>query len=234
MKKSYCPRRIVLTNVENFRDIGGYPTFPRGMSAYQRIYRSGSLTFATPDDVERIARLKIKTIIDLRSPDEQVLRPDQTLHDSRFVTLQIPVNGHGRLPTDEADVIESYLEMIEEPTSARMIFKAIIAAKKPLLLHCTAGKDRTGVYVALLLSLNGVELADIIADYLLSFGYLRKMARKTLDENPDFPLAVLTPNVRYIEGFFEKFMLRYHSIAEYLELIGLSAKEIKQLTNILK
>ena len=70
--------------------------------------------------------------------------PDKTSLDSRFNTVFLPVNGNGRAPSSYEDGIDSYLEMLEDPLKARNIFKAIINSPKPLLLHCTAGKDRTG------------------------------------------------------------------------------------------
>lgn len=233
MNKKQCKRRHPFTSIDNFRDIGGYFTSSGRISAYHTIFRSGALSFATAEDVETLYQMGIKSIIDLRSPLEQQNQPDLTAKDNRFKQISLPVNGHGRIPVDAADVIDSYMEMISDPHSAAQIFQAIIENKKPLILHCTAGKDRTGVYVALLLLLIGVDCDDIIADYLLSFAYLRKLAKQTLKNNPDFPLAVLNPNPNNMAAFLERFIEKYQSAEAYLLLIGLTAKEINELKNIL-
>jgi len=233
MNKKTYQRRYPFTQIYNFRDIGGYSTNHGQVSAYHTIFRSGSLAEATVEDVEILHQLGIKTIIDLRSPVEQQNQPDVTSNNPRFQQISLPVNGHGRIPLDAEDVIESYLEMIENPTSAAEIFRTIITSEKPLVMHCTAGKDRTGVYIAILLQLIGVEDDDIIADYLLSFAYLRKLAQQTIKNHPDFPQAVLTPNPNNMGGFLERFKKMHATPEQFLLSIGLSLTEINHLKKIL-
>lgn len=226
------PRRINFEQIENFRDIGGYQS-RYGETSFGVIYRSASLSYASKDDVDKIASLGIKTIIDLRDDEAKANLPDKTSLDSRFNTVFLPVNGNGRVPSSYEDGIDSYLEMLEDPLKARNIFKAIINSPKPLLLHCTAGKDRTGCFIMMILLANGVDFDDINADYMASFPYLVKMTKNTREFHPEVPEVVLTPNIKYLRDVYDAFIKAYGSLEYYFEYIGLSDDEVKCLSSIL-
>ena len=132
-----------------------------------------------------------------------------------------------------ADQVASYLEMIEEPLSARKIFLAIAHALKPAVVHCTAGKDRTGIFVALVLLANGVPFHDVNADYMLSFPYLTRMSRLTMAKYPDFPKTVLIPDVTFLKEVMDVFSKRYGSVDDYFHTIGISDDDISLLDNLL-
>ena len=226
------PRRINFKEIENFRDIGGYQA-RYGETSFGVIYRSASLSYATKEDVDKIASLGIKTIIDLRDDEAKKTLPDKTSLDARFNTIFLPVNGNGRVPSTYEDGIDSYLEMLEDPLKARNIFKAIIHSQKPLLLHCTAGKDRTGCFIMMILLANGVDFDDINADYMASFPYLVKMTKNTREFHPEVPEVVLTPNINYLRDVYDAFLKEYGSLENYFEYIGLSDDEVKCLSSIL-
>ncbi|HMM01070.1 MAG TPA: tyrosine-protein phosphatase [Bacilli bacterium] len=228
------PERYLLESVYNFRDIGGYPLLNGKRTKYGVLFRSGSLSYATKEDVKKIEDIGIKTIIDLRGDKEHNELPDLTQASKKITAYHLPVNGGGRVPVDEDDMLASYMEMVEEPVSARAIFSTIAHAEKPILIHCTAGKDRTGVFTALLLALAGVTHDDINADYLLSIPYLRAMMSLTLDRHPDFPRACLFPKADFLSKFWNEFRGRYGLVSEYLDYIGLSGEEIDILSHLLK
>ncbi len=81
-------RRIPLEKVENFRDVGGYFA-SYGETSFGIIYRSGSLSDATEKDIDKLASLKIKTIIDLRNDSDKEKRPDKTIGDKRFINIPL-------------------------------------------------------------------------------------------------------------------------------------------------
>lgn len=226
------PRSIKLENVENFRDLGGYACH-FGETRFGIIYRSANLAKASKADMDKIAYLGVKTIIDLRGEEDQknVLSPFK--NDARFKVLEFEVNGKGRISTDWEDYINSYMEMVEEPESARKILQAFITAEKPLVFHCNAGKDRTGVFTLLLLALAGVDINDINADYMLSFPYLPKMTKETREIRTYVPELLLTPDIRFIPEFYEAFLSRYGSVENYCEVIGLTEEETDYLKNLL-
>jgi protein tyrosine/serine phosphatase/8-oxo-dGTP pyrophosphatase MutT (NUDIX family) len=225
-------RRVPFDKIENFRDLGGYAA-RYGETSFGVVYRSGSLSDATPADLDKMAALPIRTIIDLRDDEAKVKTPDKTLGDSRFTTILLPVNGNGRVPKDHADQVASYLEMLEDPSSARKIFLAIAHALKPVVIHCTAGKDRTGAFIAVLLLANGVPFHDVNADYMLSFPYLTRMSRLTMQNYPDFPKTVLTPDVFFLKEVMDAFNQKWGKVDDYFRFIGLNEDDIALLDNLL-
>lgn len=225
-------RRIAFENIENFRDLGGYAC-SFGTTEFGHIYRSASLAKASKADLDKMAEIGIKSVIDLRGGADQASVPNPCLNDPRFKVYSLEVNGNGRIPQDQEDQYDSYMEMIEDAESARKIFRTFISAEKPLVFHCNAGKDRTGVFTIMLLALAGVDIDDINADYMLSFPYLPKMTKETREIRKYVPELLLTPKIEFIPEFYRRFIERFHSPEEYFEAIGLIDDEISYLANVL-
>lgn len=217
--------------IENFRDLGGYEC-SYGTAQFGVIYRSATLAYATENDIKKIEDLEIKSVIDLREDEVKEKLPNPFKNSAKISYVSLKVNGNGRIPTSHNDGIESYFEMLEDPYSARKILKAIVTSPKPLVIHCNAGKDRTGVFSFLLLLLNGVSFNDINADYMLSFPYLFNMTIDTRKNRPEVPEFLLTPNIFYLREFYDEFLNRYGTAEEYCESIGLNDEEINTLCNI--
>ncbi len=226
-------RFYTFEGIENFRDLGGYEC-DYGETNFGVIYRSATLKDATEKDVEKIASLGIKTILDIREKkarDEQVGLIEK---DPRFKIIPFDINGAGRIPNDYEDGLNSYIEMLDDPYSVRSLLRAFIHEDKPLLFHCNAGKDRTGVFAGLLLSLAGVDFRYINADYMASYPLLEKATIKLKKETPDLlPDVCLNPNIFYLRDFQKKFKEKFGSLEAYLENIGLNEDEINGLKNVL-
>lgn len=225
-------RRIPLKGIDNFRDVGGYPA-RYGETSYGVLYRSSDISHIDEADLPLVASLGIKTIIDLRSSEVQGKYPDHVSAFPGATYYHLEANGGGRIPVDEEDMYASYFEMIEEPLSASKIFRTILNCEKPMVIHCTAGKDRTGLFVSLVLLANGVDPIDVNADYLLSLPLLKHTRDRTLKAHPDFPHACLYPSTEYFPAFLERFEKRYGSLNDYFISIGLTDVEIKGLSNLL-
>jgi protein-tyrosine phosphatase len=225
-------RRVPFRKIENFRDLGGYAA-RYGETQFGVVYRSGTLADAIQEDVDKMAALGIRSILDIRSEGEKKTRPDKTFGDPRFVQYELSVNGNGRVPTSRLDQIDSYLEMLEDPLQARRIFLTLAHCEKPCLIHCSAGKDRTGVFSFILLLANGVPFHDANADYLLSFPYLTRLTRETKRNNPDFPKPVLTPSIAFWKRVMAKFNKRWGTVDEYFEWLGLGEDEVALIDNLL-
>lgn len=225
-------RHVHFQKIENFRDLGGYET-RYGETQFGVIYRSATLCNATKEDIEKLASLGIKTILDLREDSVKQAHPDPMKFDPRFTVIERNVNGSGRIPKDYQDGVDSYIEMLKEPGSAREIFKIILTCEKPMVFHCNAGKDRTGVFALFLLLLAGVHKDDINADYMLSYPCLREMTHDTRANHPEVPEHCLTPNIEYLYDVYDAFFDRYGSVEEYLTAIGLTEEEITGLANLL-
>lgn len=225
-------RRIPLKGIDNFRDVGGYPC-RYGETSYGVLYRSSDISHIDDSDLGLASSLGIKTIIDLRSTEVQGKYPDHVSAFPGAAYCHLEANGGGRIPVDEEDMYASYFEMIEEPKSASLIFRTILNCEKPMVIHCTAGKDRTGIFVSLVLLANGVDSIDVNADYLLSLPLLKHTRDRTLKAHPDFPHACLYPSAEYFPTFLERFKKRYGSLNDYFLSIGLSDLEIRGLNNLL-
>ncbi|WP_009480567.1 tyrosine-protein phosphatase [Rhodococcus sp. JVH1] len=151
----------------NLRDLGGLPATDGRRTRPGVLYRS-ALPIAGDTFPTTVATWPARTVIDLRSPREFAKAP-HPLRSSDTTVFQVPLMSdddvsqphQGRLI---ADVYQGVLDN-SGPGLARILDIAS-TAQPPVLLHCAAGKDRTGIAIALLLRIAGVEPDDIVADYL--------------------------------------------------------------------
>lgn len=155
-------RSITLQATRNTRDLGGLPlaegtVFKKGM-----LYRSGALCFLTRSDVSRMSKLKLRTLIDLRL-DKEIAR------DGKDRVTGVPLV---RLPMANSRGLrrEAYHYYIRENARAFQGFYAVLARPEsyPVLFHCSAGKDRTGILAAVLLEQLGSKRSVILDDYMQS------------------------------------------------------------------
>ncbi|HEX4178224.1 MAG TPA: tyrosine-protein phosphatase, partial [Rhizomicrobium sp.] len=158
--------------IDNFRDFGA------GAGVAGRYFRSAQLSGATPADVERLQSLGLKTIIDLRRPAER----KQKSSPSQLAPLVIANDDGDRAEaphveflrqgdTSDAAVdrflLDYYRKAPFEPRHLWLFAQAFAAKDRgPVLVHCTAGKDRTGLLAALILVAAGASLDDIMVDFM--------------------------------------------------------------------
>lgn len=223
MIDDYSNRHYPFEGCFNFRDIGGYPTVDGRKVRWGRFFRAGRQDRMTAADLEKLQQLGIRTQIDLRRPDEirdQGCGPLIELGAEYHNLPVIPEGGTEQLSRLVGDTRISgarylgYLEFGPKPWQ-RMFELFAEADRHPILLHCTAGKDRTGVSTAFLLAVLGVERRWIEADYVLS--------------NLDVPrqLDFLERHVGYPEGLDRAAMERLagipaEAISDFLD--GLDAR----------
>ena len=177
-------RVLSFEGIHNFRDYGGYHT-PSGRMRGGLLWRSGQHGDATPGDLSSLAGLNITTVIDLRGDTERRLTPCRRHDGFDGAVLFAPGEtagselapheqaGAGIATADEARTAMTrlYAAMPHREVligSLRLYFEALATRGGASLLHCLAGKDRTGLAVALLHGLLGVSEDDIMADYLLT------------------------------------------------------------------
>jgi protein tyrosine/serine phosphatase len=176
-------RRIALEGIDNFRDFGDYAAGPRRLKA-GLLYRSGHPGRATEADLGKLADLGLCVIVDLRRANEREREPWPRRPGS---AVQVIENDLGQESLEEwADFIAgsdltaaSFRNFMlgyyrQAPFQRRHIdlygryFRALAETDGPVLVHCAAGKDRTGILCALTHHLAGVSEDDLFADYLLT------------------------------------------------------------------
>lgn len=163
----------------NVRDLGGVPTASGGRTPHRRVLRGDAPVRASQRDRDALHALGVEVVVDLRTQTERDLEPNLLASDDRFrvhhVDLMAPViasfrsgSGSGD-PFDLASQYEAIVRLArEELESVLTIIEASVGEGRGTLIHCTAGKDRTGVLSALMLTAAGVEDAAIADDYCLT------------------------------------------------------------------
>jgi protein-tyrosine phosphatase len=181
-----------LEGATNFRDLGGYPTAGGGQTRWGLVFRSDAPHRLTPADRARIGQLGLRAVYDLRTDKERELAPSMLL-DPKAELLAIggsAGNIHlGRIenvPDDFLVTVYGAMADNDARTFGRLLTALAAPGGLPALFHCTAGKDRTGMGAALLLSALGVDEAAVLDDYTLSAGYftarrLAKLAGRGID-----------------------------------------------------
>ena len=173
-------RRIELSAVRNFRDLGGYETSDGASVRWRTVFRSSTLSEATPEDVERLLDLNVGLVLDLRSEQEIALNGISPLHEQGVEHRHVPYRRRlrtagqgvtGSFMRDHAGRGLDYLRGIEDALPAiRGVFVAIAEAEpgQAVAFDCEGGRDRTGVTAALLLRVLGVPDETIVEDYALT------------------------------------------------------------------
>jgi protein-tyrosine phosphatase len=180
-------RLLPLQGGRNFRDLGGYATEDGRHVRWGMLYRSGSMHDLTPADYAALQRRGIRIVCDLRDTRErsaepvhwpttgapQVLSDDYAL-DPRDFLPAAPMKDWTAYSA-RAAMTASYPKMLVQfRNQYRRMFAELLAGHAPLAFNCSAGKDRTGIAAALLLTALGVPRQTVIDDYLLTNRYLAR------------------------------------------------------------
>ena len=244
MINDYTERHYPFEGCFNFRDIGGYHS-KNGKRIKKGLYfRAGRQDRMTHTDLAQLSELKISTQIDLRRPDEVLEQGKGPLEDmgAKYINIAvIPEGGSDRLSKLVGDTGISgkrYLGYLDfGPTSWLRLF-GILAndGNLPVVLHCTAGKDRTGVSTAFLLSVLGVSREVIEADYLLTNLDTERQAN-FIERNIGYPEGYNRENMIAAAGVPENAMKdfldgvesKWGSVLGYLEKIGITKEQINAI-----
>jgi protein tyrosine/serine phosphatase len=237
-------RHLALEGVDNFRDYGDYPVaggrrLKRGM-----LYRSAAHSRATDDDLLAMAALNLAVVVDLRRKEERLREPSR--RPPNFSGVVIVADGDENeedswrnhiasadltAESFHAYLIDYYRKAPFDPRHIELFaryFQTLAETHGPVLIHCAAGKDRTGILAALTHHLAGVHSDDIAADYLLTNNPAR-MARRlpavtqaiaeASGRVPD-EAAVMTAmgvNALYLDTAFAAVAERFGGTDAYLE-----------------
>lgn len=231
-------RVVPMEGGHNFRDIGGYRTQDGLHVARGLVYRSGTMSELSDADHAVLDSLGLQLVCDLRSTGERARRPSRM---PNTVTFEIWARDHdmsaGDLtrivhrPDASADqvrnvMIEAYCRLpYEQAQSYRALFHHIADGALPLVFHCAAGKDRTGVAAALLLDMLGVGREDVMDDYRLTDRFFARGCELVSKDPIGNRLAGVDPRIwepmmraetTYLETMFATIEQRHGSTEGFL------------------
>ncbi len=225
----------------NFRDIGGYETVDGHQVRRGAVYRSDTLHRLTTADLERALELGVRTVIDLRSKGElersgRFGRADDVAFHHLPLEEEIPSDPPDR-DLAEPPPGEVYVEMATVGRRAiANILRVIAEGEHAVVFHCFAGKDRTGVLAALLLSILGVPDETIVADYSLSEHSLPPAVVWAEANDPEwaarmaaFPAWLLLAPSETLQAFLDILRDRHGSIDAYLTDAGVEPDMLELL-----
>ena len=220
----------------NARELGGHPTRDGATTRRRSLLRSDDLVQLTAEGVQALADYGVRTVVDLRWPAEVAMRP----HPTGLGERKVRYHSISLLAGDEMEWASLSGECTKEMWKCAVLehtrpqLKSALeiiagAAAEPLLFHCVAGKDRTGLIAALLLALADVEPDAIAADYAastvqLADAYLQRYANL---DRAEILEALRCPE----EGVHNMlaYLAEYGGAAGYLRVIGLSDAIIERL-----
>jgi protein-tyrosine phosphatase len=235
-------RHLELEGVHNFRDFGGYAGKGSRLLNRGRLWRSAGHQGATDADLEAIETLDLALVVDLRTPTERSRAPSRR-----------PARFRARVVAGEHEAEDTWIAFLKRSELTEASFRAYLIdyyAKAPFaprhldifsryfsslaeadgaaLVHCAAGKDRTGLIVALTHKMLGVSDDVIVEDYLLTNHPARMEARlkivgdvieSTAGRRPDEAAIRVAMGVEaiYLEAAFDAICERFGSVDGYLE-----------------
>ena len=234
------PRTLPFATSYNFRDVGGYPGLDGRTVSWRRLFRADSLHRLKGADLEAFHALGVRTVVDLRRPfevEEHGRVPHSEGLEYRNLVVEHVDWETVEQPTDlphERWLADRYLNFAEDGRAGLAAALSVIAdpAAAPVVVHCMAGKDRTGVVCALTLSLLGVSNADIAEDYALTEGAMASLTAYLLKTKPE----VVQDKYHMFDCPQDAMLLflgdlreRHGSVEEYVREIGISTGQLTTL-----
>ncbi|HCS61098.1 MAG TPA: protein-tyrosine-phosphatase [Microbacterium sp.] len=229
---------LKIEGVFNVRDVGGMPA-EGGRIRVGQLLRSGNLVDASPAAVAELESL-VAHIVDLRDGQEVASAPSAT---KSIATTHLPLflGSVVSFFTEDLSLEQMYRQLLEESGERLADAIRVIAQGNPTLVHCTVGKDRTGVTVALALSAVGAQREAVIADYALTASQLpeernRIVTARLQARHPEaqhaIALATLSP-AEVMRAILAEVDERWGSAAEYLRAQGMTESELAALREVL-
>ena len=233
-------RHLHVRGTYNVRDVGGYKTTGGGQTKWRTLFRADSLHRLDGDAQAELLAHGIQTIVDLRHGGEIVEAPNVFAGSGDVTYVQAPLledpasrtsEDAARAPRTLGDTYRFALET-RGAVFASILRRFLEADGLPALVHCTAGKDRTGLVIALALGAVGVDDATIAEDYALSSHYLvgayfddaRERALRRGIPWETYRANLVCPAPLMLETL-ESTRARHGSVADYLLECGFSAAE---------
>jgi protein-tyrosine phosphatase len=251
-------RSLHLASAPNFRDLGGYRTSDGKWVKPGLLYRSDGLDVLTDADLATLQSVGVKLVCDLRTDGERTSKPDREIpgatnehiniigEDELTAQLTAAITsgdqaeqerllGDGKAEQLLVDGGRSLVSGTNPLAEYKVLFSRIEdPSNLPTVMHCSAGKDRTGWASAAILTTLGVPKGTVMQDYLASNGYLKEKNDKTLAQTAaliDRSLLdpVLTVREEYLDASFSEVKAKYKTFAKYLAAIGVTKADAAKL-----
>ena len=237
-------RHLAIEGTRNVRDLGGYETRDGRQTRWGRFLRSDGLQGVTAAGREKLLGLGLKTVVDLRRGSELAVAPSVFAGSPDVAYHHLDMIGEG--PLEEAHPLSDGAERIahtyclwldlRQEAVCRILGTLAAPDALPALYNCAAGKDRTGVTSAMLLSVAGVDDDLIATDYTLSAHFLlgRHLGVLAAEGNakPEFseedyrrefvPAAAMSRVMRHLRD-------EYGGAESYMRTVGLQDEQIERL-----
>jgi protein-tyrosine phosphatase len=240
-------RHLALHGTYNVRDVGGYPTDDGRHTRWHTLFRADSLHRLSAEAQADLLAHGIRTIVDLRHAGEMVEAPNVFAASDRVIYVHTPLLEDPASAVASADraprpLGETYRVALETRGAVfvTILRRFVEEDGLPAVVHCTAGKDRTGLVIALALGAVGVDDETIAEDYALSAEYLvgtyfdeareRALKRGIAWEAYLANLVCPAPLMRQMLAWLRA---TYGSPSTYLQQMGLSSPEQSRLRALL-
>lgn len=249
-------RHIPLEGTPNFRDFGGYVNSDGRFVRWGRLYRSGMLSALTESDLVHFESLGIGLVCDFRRDEEREREPSRWPQQALPRVEALPLAPGNlavtfkNLRRSEAnlgvsDVVEAMRainrEFVLEHTAVYSRLMQLVLESEPdkaVLIHCAAGKDRTGFGAAIILAALGVSEETIMRDYMMTAEYFiveQEITKMTARHSLPFPPSIIAPVVavrrEYLQAAFDTIRNEYGDMDSYLKAglgFGADAKAVLQ------
>lgn len=245
----------------NFRDLGGLQTEDGRTMKSGVLFRSDELSRLTSSDLEKLQKLDLQLICDLRTPNERKSKPDRIPQNQGIRIVHVPIN-HGSQDFSrlqffkflagkssgldfEKLIKDFYQKMAFERTGQINEIITLLADNRnwPALIHCTGGKDRTGYISALIQLLVGVPYQKVLDDYLFSNDLIQPRMKKIeryirwmslFQVSPERIKPLLEVRREYLDEIHTDILKKYGSIEEYLgQACGIDQSALRNLKELL-
>src|ERR1700694_295740 len=243
---SYSPaRHLNLAGASNFRDLGGYPAGDGRTVRWRQIFRSNHLGHLTEADIELLRPLRLRSAFDFRGTEERAAAmcgiEEVAVHSLPIeptVVAALRARLANGVPLSSADALDvmrdSYRNYVRHNTASfRALFAHLLEDRAPLVIHCTAGKDRTGFACALILHALGVPDDLISEDYLLTNRFYRRDPAASPDLPEEVRQALASVEASFLAAAFEVIHADYGNLETYFsDGLGLATRERARLEAI--